>query len=485
MRKRFEQQLGFGQIPIEEVEITTKCRDAGVELLAALQKLFSEKEYNEKIFNELENELLLGKKKTGRTGMDLWHIFVLAQLRLCKDLSYDRLHYLANHDKLLRSIMGIERESGFEQIEFEYQNIYDNVTLLSDTLVQRLNEIVLSFGHSTFKKKEAEALRLKTDSFVVESNVHFPTDYNLLWDSARKCLDIVDKLLKKHSQLVGWRKLSNWRKELKGLMRELGKASSSGGKNKEHRVKSIAGKYIVKARNLMHKLEYLKTELPLTDEKDLALAISLENFIILTNKHIELVSRRIINGEQIPHNEKMFSIFEDYTEWVKKGKLSPSVELGKKLAITTDHFNLIIDYRILEEEQDRDIVIKLGDKLLQKWAIKSWSFDKGFWNKDNRDLLQLSVPIVVMPKLGKRNQQEECLEKSANFKRLKNKHSTIESNINELEYRGLDRCPDRGYNNYMRYIGLGVCAFNLKKIGKVILNKKREEIKQKQLSKAA
>jgi IS5 family transposase len=203
-------------------------------------------------------------------------------------------------------------------------------------------------------------------------------------------------------------------------------------------------------------------------------------------KHIDLVTRRIINGETIPHEEKMFSIFETYTEWIKKGKSRPSVELGKKLAITTDQFDLIVDHQVMEHEQDRDIVIALADRLLAKYKIESWSFDKGYWGKENKQLLQLEVPKVIMPKLGKRNKQEEAEETSMLFKRLKNKHSAIESNINELEHRGLDRCPDRGYPHFKNYIALGVCAYNLKKMGAKLLEEERERLKgQRQLRKAA
>ena len=97
------------------------------------------------------------------------------------------------------------------------------------------------------------------------------------------------------------------------------------------------------------------------------------------------------------------------------------------------------------------------------------SFDKGHWNTDNRALLKLFIPNVILPKLGKLNAEERELEESKLFKRLKNKHSAIESNINELEHRGLDRCPDRSYDHFKTYIALGVCAYNLKKIGKRIL----------------
>ena len=56
----------------------------------------------------------------------------------------------------------------------------------------------------------------------------------------------------------------------------------------------------------------------------------LNHFIGLMDKHIDLVDRRLLQGEEIPHAEKMFSVFETYTEWIKKGKKRPSVELGKK-----------------------------------------------------------------------------------------------------------------------------------------------------------
>jgi transposase, IS5 family len=483
MRKRFEQQLSIGQIPIKETVINPKSKNAVDELLVALKTLYCNKDYNEKIFKLLEDELKKGKKNTGRKGMDLWTIFVLAQLRLCLNISYDVLHDLANNHHNLRQMMGIERKFGYERLEFEYQNIYDNVSALSDDLVKKINEVVLEFGHDVFKKKEATALCLKSDSFVVESNVHFPTDYNLLWDSARKCIDMVIKMLDKYDNLEGWRKIANWSYELKGLMRELGKANASGGKNKQERIKAAAKRYLAKARLFDKKLKESLPNLPIRDVGDLTIIIALEQFKGLMEKHIDLVDRRIIKGETIPHQEKMFSIFETYTEMVKKGKLHPNVELGKKLLITTDQYNLIVDYQILENEQDRDATIKLADRVLSRFTVESWSYDKGFWSKVDKELLQLSIPKVIMPKLGKLNQQEEMEQNSRTFKRLKNKHSAIESNINELENRGLDRCPERGKEHFRRYIGLGVCAYNLKKIGRQILKAQRIELESTKMFK--
>jgi hypothetical protein len=481
MRKRFEQQFSIGTIPIHEVKIRLKSRDCIPPFLAALQVLYTTPEYNEKIFSILEDKLVKGKKKTGRPGMDLWQIFVLAQFRLCLDISYDRLHELANEHKTLRQIMGIEKGFGHEPIEISYQNIIDNVSLLDDETVKELNNVIVGFGHDVFKKKEVAALSLKTDSFVVESNVHFPTDYNLLWDSARKSIDMVTKIQGKYN-LEGWRKIKNWRNELKNKMRALGRACSSGGKGKQERVQQATSTYIAKAKALLQKLEDSKSAFPQEDIADMVIVMELERFMGLLQKHIGLLERRILKGEEIPHSEKMFSIFEEYTEWITKGKMRPNVELGKKVAITTDQFHLILDYLVMDHEADSEIVIPLSERISGQYSsIRSWSFDKGFWHKDNKEHLSPIVEILVMPKKGKRNNEEKTEESLPLFKRLKNKHSAVESNINELECRGLDRCPDKGFRNFKRYIGLAVCAYNLRRIGQEILSQRKEiEARQKQ-----
>ena len=489
MRNRFKQQLIIGLLPIEKTEVSTKVKTPMMELLAALLKIYQTTEYSNRIFSILERYIKKGKKNTGRKGMDLWQIFVLSQVRLCENISYAQLHSHANNHLTLRSLLGVGADNGgFTRIEFEYQNIYDNVSALSEELLKEINTIIIDFGHNeVFKKKEKEALHLKSDSFVVESNVHFPTDYNLLWDSARKCIDGVNHLLKRHDNIQGWRKLSDWRRELKGLMREVGRAGASGGKNKQERVKKATKRYLTKANVFVIKLEKALPEFPIKDISDLTDILMIEHFIPLLNKHINLVERRILKGEKIPHQEKLFSVFETYTEWITKGKLRPNVEFGKKLNITTDQYNLIIDYQIMDNKQDRDIVLELADRILAKYKVAIWSFDKGYWNKDNKSILQTSVQTVVMPKLGKRNKQEFEEEKSSKFKKVKNIHSSVESNINELEHRGLDRCPDRGYHHYKSYISIGVCAYNLKKIGKKILDENRkleriEKINTKQVA---
>jgi hypothetical protein len=482
MRKRFDLQLSIGQTPIHEIYIHPKSKNALDQLIAAMKELYCNKEYNDKLFSIIEKHLPSVATDNGRPGMNLWTIFVLSQVRLCLGSSYDMLHNLSNNHSLLRKLLGISDIFGEKSFTFEYQNIYDNVSKLSDEMLVELNDIIVEFGHrEVFKKKENTALRLKTDSFVVESNVHFPTDYNLLWDCARKCLDTVQFFLIKYPQIEGWRKIKNWRLELKSQMRTVGRISSGGGKNKADKLQKVTGLYLEKSRLLLHKLLLEKDNLPLNDAKDLARHCVLEYYMQLLVKHIDLADRRILKGEAIPHAEKMMSIFETYTEWVAKGKSRPSVELGKKVSITSDQFDLILYHKVMDNEQDRDIVVEIADRMLNKYKlIASMSFDKGHWSAENRALLELEIPNVILPKLGKCTVQEKEIEQNRMFKYLKNKHSAIESNINELEHRGLDRCPDRNYFHFRTYIALGVCAYNLKKIGRKILDNQLQEIILKQ-----
>lgn len=161
MRKRFEQQISLGQTPISEVKIMVKTRDSLPALMHSLQKIFITPKYNKWLFGILEDKILKGKKRTGRPGMDLWWIFVLAEMRLCADLSYDRLHYMANYDSLLRRVMGVETKYGIPEKEFGYQNILDNVSLLDDQTIRQINEMIVSFGHDVFKKKRRGCIALK------------------------------------------------------------------------------------------------------------------------------------------------------------------------------------------------------------------------------------------------------------------------------------------------------------------------------------
>ena len=238
MRQRFEVQLALGAVPIERVEIPTRTRDERPPTLAALQWVFATPEVSREVFELLENRLLRNDLSKGRPGMDLWQILVLGVVRLTLDLNYDRLHHVANYDSLVRQLLG---QPAFDTtLQFKLSTLKENVALLSEELLEKINVVIARHSGQVIKKKDA-GLSIKVDSYAFESTVHFPTDLNLGWDCARKCIELCTRLCQTYD-LTGWRKHANWRSRIKALARRSARASSSGGKNKATRVEIIMPK---------------------------------------------------------------------------------------------------------------------------------------------------------------------------------------------------------------------------------------------------
>ena len=129
----------------------------------------------------------------------------------------------------------------------------------------------------------------------------------------------------------------------------------------------------------------------------------------------------------------------------------------------------------MDQLNDPDEVIALADRLLGRYGsrgVASLSFDKGFSRMEDRQLLELYIPEVIMPKRGKRTGQEQEREQQRRFAALRRQHSAIESDINCLEHHGLNRCPDKGCHGFKRYTGFGVLAYNLHKIGLRLLERR-------------
>ena len=478
MRKRFEVQLALGKTPIEKVVMPARSRDELPPVLAGLQWIFQTPELNSQIFELVEKKVVGDKKATGRPGLDLWHILVLGIVRLALDCDYDRLEHLANYDGLLRQILGLSPVLSDQEKPFHYKTLSENICHVDDELLRQINALVVQAGRAAFKKKEsgsAEPIRAKADSYVLETNVHFPTDLNLLWDAQRKCADLLVPMVQA-AQLGGWRKCRDWRRKLKGQMIGLTRVASGGGPNKEQRKQAAAREYVQDSYRFEQKVFSTIQALPVVQNPlEWARREQLDYFHTMMIKQLDLVERRLLHGQTIPHEEKIFSLFEPHTEWIKKGKLFPPVELGHKVLLTTDQHELILDYKVMEQLNDADEVIALADRLLGNYGsstVASLSFDKGFSRAQDRQLLELYIPEVIMPKRGKRNSQEQEREQQRSFAALRRKHNAIESDINALEHHGLDRCPDKGLRGFKRYVGFGVLAYNLHKIGQRLLERR-------------
>lgn len=488
MRQRFEQQLSLRYLPISEIKIPLKSRDELPPVIRALQHIFLTPALNEKVFTLLEKTICAGKKNTGRKGMDLWHILVLAIVRHALGTNWDRLHLMANGDRYLREILGVY-STEFDSYEkaFEYQTIIDNVGLIDEVLLHKINAIVVDAGHELLKKKgedvETRELQLKSDSYVLETNVYFPTDLRLLYDSMRKCFDTI-KALRKEIPIVGWRKLQYNQKNFKSIYRSTSTQVFKG--RSESKKKEKVTHYIKQSELFISRIEALIEQIYWTPSATVqSLIVSLSEYKDYAVIFTDQIGRRLLKGESIPSKEKIYSIFEPHTEWINKGKQSKKVELGHLILVTTDQQQLIVDYKVMENEKDapqvKPLVARLGQKF-PKNKIYSHSFDKGFYSNDNYEcLLESGVENIVLPKKGRLSKKDKIREGYKEFKEIRNKHSAVESNINMLEHHGLNRCMDKGIHGYKRCVGLSVLAYNLHILGNAMLAQERK--KQKQLEK--
>ena len=210
LRHAFPHQPDLQITPIEKIRLPLRSRDELPPILTGLQWVWMHPTLKAEIFALLAARIMAGKQATGRTGMDLWQILVLGVVRLGLDADWDRLEHMANYDTLVRQMLGVPAAPWDEEVKaFGHQTLRDNVALLDDELLQQINARIAAAGREVFAKKGGApltALEIKVDTYVLETDVHFPTDLNLLWDAGRKCVDLIAKYRAQFGYaLPGWR----------------------------------------------------------------------------------------------------------------------------------------------------------------------------------------------------------------------------------------------------------------------------------------
>ena len=491
MRTVKNSQLQLGGTSIENIKIDLHSRDDIPPLLLGLQHIYTNLELRRKVFEILEQKINPGiNNNNGRPGMELWKILVFGVLRLNLNWDYDRLVEMANNHKTIRSMIG--HGSFTDDYEYKLQTVKDNVTLLTPEILDEINSIVVEAGHCIVKKNEDEKLQGRCDSFVVETDVHYPTDINLLFDAMRKVISLTATLcsLCNHS---GWRQSKHNIKTLKRLFRKAQQLKRSTSKDqakknkREELIKAAHQEYIDMADAFLDRARSTLKTATGYGASGIVLVFSIENFIAHAERQIDQIRRRVILGEKIPHEEKVFSIFEEHTEWISKGKAGVPVELGLKVCVLEDQHGFILHHRVMEHETDDQIAVTIVEDCRKNFSsLSSCSFDKGFHSPANQKDLQEHLDKVILPKKGKLSLKDRDREYSSDFIKARHQHSAVESAINALEVHGLDRCPDHGIKGFKRYVSLAVLARNIQQLGTKIRQKELALLgKQEKLQKAA
>ena len=481
MRNVMNTQASLGEWPIGDIVLDLKSRDDIPKLLVGLQYIYKTPGLRDEVFAILQEILprhVDGKKAShtlGRPGMEQWKILVLGVVRLGLDADYDRLQELANQHSTLRQMLG--HADWYDKHTYELQTLKDNLRLFTPELLGRINDAVVRAGHTLVKKSPEDVLKGRCDSFVVETDVHFPTDINLLYDAIRKTIGCCAQISDTHA-LKGWRQSAFNLRHFKKSYRTIQKLKHSTSKDenlraaKQQGIRDAHKSYLEEALGYLQRAHQTRVEvlaMPGVSLCDLAQIASLDGYRAHAERQIDQIRRRVLAGEKIPHNEKVFSIFEPHTEWISKGKAGVPVELGVRVCVLEDQYRFLLHHQVMAKQTDDQIAVSMVDCAQARFpTLRSVSFDKGFHSPANRQALEARLDLVALPKKGRHSVADRERETAPAFVRARHQHSAVESAINGLEHCGLDMCPDHGMAGFQRYVALAVLARNIHRLGVVV-----------------
>jgi IS5 family transposase len=321
---------------------------------------------------------------------------------------------------------------------------------------------------------------------VVETDVHYPTDINLLFDAMRKVITLLARVCAALG-LSEWRQSAYTLRKLKRLYRKAQSLKRSQAKKKE-RVEQkrdrIARAHRAYTDVAEAYLEKAKATLEVLAETNRITAItynSIKHYIRHAERQIDQTRRRVLMGERIPHQEKVFSIFEEHTEWISKGKAGVPQELGLKVCVVEDQYGFFLHHLVMRNTTDEKVAVSLIEATRKRFPqLVSCSFDKNFYTPGNRKQLERMLDLVVLPKKGRLSEEEKAAESTKEFVQGRKKHPAVESGINALENHGLDRCLDHGLRGFERYVGLAIVARNIQILGTILWTRENDKIQREQ-----
>lgn len=488
MRHLQKPQLRLGQIPIQDIEINLDSRDDIPKILLALKHLHQDTERRDVLLKQIAQDFAADADlNNGAPGMDFWQVFVLGALRLGLGCDYDRLADLANEHQTLRKMLG---HGAFDEVDtYGARTLGENLSRLRPQTLQFINWLIVGSAHQALGVDTEDALRGRCDSTVVKTDAHYPTDANLLVDAIRKVLYLGGRLAAELPEVSGWREhhahFLKFRRRYHRAIK-LKRSTSQDAKKKAAKDAATREAFLVLLETAGGHIRRALEAMPAFHRHAPAVALEIERFIHHAIRQSEQIRARVIRNEVVPHSEKVFSLFEEHTEWVVKGKAGVPVELGLRCAFLEDQYGLILNHRVMQGETDEKITVWFTRETRVLFPnLRAVSFDKGFYTPDNRDQLDRILDQVTLPKKGGLSGADRERESAEAFVAARQQHPAIESAIHALKAHGLERCRDQGIAGFRRYVAWGVVGFNLHRLGAILMEQARAERDRRALRKAA
>jgi IS5 family transposase len=394
---------------------------------------------------------------TGREGISAERILRTAILKQLKDYTYRELR------EQIHGSVPYRWFTRFYSHEIpHFTTLQKSIKSIQEDTWRKINNLLLNYA--TVKKIE-KGSDLRMDTTVIETNIAYPVDARLLWDSVRVLTRIMEASILVVAELT-----FNFAKRNKRSKRLCYAIVMAKGPKAQKRREKLYGA-LLKVTHEVATMAYGCGEqlAKSAHSKAPALHAALNHYLMLATKAIDQCERRVLKGEKVPSSEKIVSIFEEHTDIIKRGKSQSPTEFGHKVLFATGKSGLVTQYETFRGNPgDSGMLPQILSTHHTQYgkAPESLSGDRRFFSSENEQIAYRNgVKKVCLSKPGYRSKSRRELEREPWFRELKRFRAGIEGIISTLMRSfGLTRCLWKGWESFCSYVGLCIVTFNLRKI---------------------
>jgi len=450
----------------------------GVQLDPSLRAISEFLDQHLTLIEQVRKDLERGLKnaRTGRNGIAPSQVLRSLVLMRVKNWDYREVRERINDGFTLRSFTEFDSQPVPKHDAFN--RAFNRLT--PETL-RDINQLVVQ---AAVQLGLEDGKTLRVDTTVVESNIHYPTDASLLWDSVRTITRLIEDLQEKlPGRVQGFtNRTRSARRRMQAIQRMTAAQRSQQQEPKYRELIRITEQVVNNARQVVEKAKAASAGAG----ADLIASLSIDSlrseitgYCKLADRVIDQSRRRVLQGEQVPTAEKIYSIFESHTDLIKRGKAQKPVEFGHKVFLAESAQGLITDYQVLDgNPSDTDHVQSSLDRHQQTFGNPPdlYATDRGFFSVENvQSCEKAGVTQVSIPQRGgHKTAEQDALERSKAFKQGQRFRAGIEGRISVLfRGRGMKRCSFKGRQHFELLVGAAVLANNLLRIADLLITNRR------------